>query len=189
MNQSTCNNLDDYLADELDDRRRTEFETHLEACPACREELVAQAELTRLLRAATEMLEASPAELPAGVNRGLAATAARRGRSVGAAVLIAAVVVCAAWWGLHEVRDGKEVVRPQPEPRVVKQRRTNADEDEDRRQKGESETANMAETAVAAPPAEVQVASSSEMIAVPIKSESPNVTIFWLYPAVRTAGR
>jgi anti-sigma factor RsiW len=189
MNQSTCSNLYDYLAGALDDRRRTEFETHLEACPACREELLAQAELARLLRGATEMLEATPAELPAGVSRRLGAAASRRRRSVAAVVLIPAVVVCAASWGLHNVRDGSAVARPQPKERVVEQRRTNADADEDSRQKGESETANIAEAAVAASPAEVRVASSSEIIVVPVKSKSPNVTIFWLYPAVRTAGR
>jgi anti-sigma factor RsiW len=190
MNQSSCDNLDDYLADELDARRRTEFEAHLEVCPACREELLAQAELARLLRAATEMLETSPAELTASITRGVATAASRRRRLIAVAAMVAAVVVCAASWSLQAARDRRALARPQPGPRIAKQRdweqqQIGADTVDESGHEGEPEVANMADAAVAA--AAVRVASTSESIAVSIKSENPSVTIFWLYPTVTTA--
>jgi predicted anti-sigma-YlaC factor YlaD len=184
MTPSTCNHLDDYLAGDLDGRQRTEFESHLEACAACREEQRAQAELARLLRAATETLEAFPAELPAGINRRIAASASRKRRRVAAAATLAAVAACAVTWALRNARDERAIARPQPG-----QRQTRDDAHEISRQQGESGNVDVADAAVASPAAEVRFAASPEMIAVPVPSENPNVTIFWLYPAVRTAGR
>jgi hypothetical protein len=194
MNETTCDNLDDYLAGELDDRRRTEFEKHSEACPACREELLAQAKLARLLRAATETLEVSPAELTTSIRRGVAVAGSQSRRRITVAATIAAVVVCAAGWGLWNARDAMVVARPQPEQRIVEQpgsekRQAANHANNERRLEADRETANMVDVAVATSAATVRLDSTSETIAVPIKSENPDVSIFWLYPVVRTAGR
>lgn len=186
MNEKICNNLDDYLAGELNDPRRTEFAKHLEDCAACREELLAQTEVARLLRTATEMLEAPPQELKASIRRGLAVTASRRRRWVAVAAMMSAVVVGAASWGLRSSRDGRVVARPQPDQRIAERPVLEHRQADDR---SRQETANVADASGIAPAATVRLASTPDTIAVPIKSENPNVTIFWLYPVVRTTGR
>ncbi|UCD28352.1 MAG: hypothetical protein JSV03_14905 [Planctomycetota bacterium] len=43
--------------------------------------------------------------------------------------------------------------------------------------------------AVSKLPSNIQVSFDNDVIAVPIKSDNPDVTILWVYPAIKTAGK
>jgi anti-sigma factor RsiW len=92
--------LHGYFDGELDAVRAAEFETHLQACPACAQDLAAQQGLRRALGAA-DLYEKAPASLRARVRAELAPSpAARAPRAARWRILAAAASLVLVSFGL-----------------------------------------------------------------------------------------
>ena len=164
MNQSPCELLDDYLNHDLAVSVQNAFQRHLASCPECREVVNELQAVTSFQATALEQ-EPVPNTLMLKVDR---ARRQRRRRQAGWAVGIAAGMVIAllSWWGLSD----DNVPSPQPqEPPIVR-------EDLSPKPKDEEVTA----------PIQVVVEPSSRIIAVPVKSDDPNITVIWTYQTLPT---
>jgi hypothetical protein len=167
MTHTYCRQLDDYLAHNLAEDERAAFAGHLPDCPACRQAVGEQEQLDQRLRAATALLESPPADLVARIEGQL--RAARRRRLTAWAAGLAAVIALACVTGWLFTReppgDGSspvpivEAPAPPPQPESPDPRSL----------------------------VRVTFQPEAEVIAVPLKTESPNVTIIWVYPTVPQA--
>ncbi|HEY1378157.1 MAG TPA: zf-HC2 domain-containing protein [Gemmataceae bacterium] len=154
-----CAALDDYLAGALTGDAAARFVAHLPGCADCRRAVAEQERLAALLTAAVAALEPVPAGLTDRVRRRLRAAHRRR---VTAAVMAVAAAVAVAVALL-----GRTPPRPEPSPPLVKA---------------------PAPPAPGPPrPAEhVRVRfPGGNVLAVPEKMDSPNVTFVWVYPTLR----
>jgi hypothetical protein len=167
MNQAICRQLDDYLAHGLSDAERAEFAAHVADCPACRQSVQDQQRMDQLLVQATIQLQAVPAGLTRRIEQRLL-TARRLRFARWAAGLAAAISLMGitAWLLTREppveVLPYVPIVEapsPRPAPEMPDPRSL---------------------VRVAFPP-------QAAVLAVPMKTENPNVTIIWVYPTVPTA--
>jgi hypothetical protein len=159
-----CQSLDDYLAHDLTGEAFTRFTAHLSDCPACDRTIREQQRLADLLTEATTRLEPVPAGLAPRVERRL--RTARRRRFVAAAAALAAAVLAVGLLGRMTARRG--------EPELPQTARTEPPAPEPPR------------------PADwvrVTFPVGANVLAVPVTTESPNVTAIWVYPGLRTASR
>jgi hypothetical protein len=152
-----CERLDDYLAGELVADEQEAFRLHLADCAGCREEVRFQETVDGLLRQATAC------EAPHGLRRRLvrkmqASTRRLQFAAIGAAAIAASLMLIFA-------------ERPNRRPRdVVQIGPLNSPKSDSKRQ------------AVAS----MILDPSCDLLAVPQVSRQPNVTIFWLYPTIKT---
>jgi anti-sigma factor RsiW len=169
MNAPPCLLLDDYLAHDLDDAEAARFADHLAECPACRRAVHENERLTALLTAAADRLTPVPAGLTERVGRRLQSVRRRRFAAT-AAALTAALAAAAAvlWWLGH------------PAPRVPEPERTVA---EVRPQPPAPEAPGSADRV------RVTFPAGANVVAVPVPTESPNVTFVWVYHGLRAASR
>ena len=162
---SPCQSLDDYLAHDLVGDELTRFTAYLADCPDCARAVIENQRLQSLLRAAVDRKEV-PADLRPRLERRL--QWARRRRWVVATVALAAAAAVIVWFVMHRPAAEKpappqvEVVQPQP-------------------RKPDSP----------APAEEVRVTfpGDANLVVVPEKMPSPNVTFIWVYPGQRGAPR
>ncbi len=155
MNPSPCDPLDNYLDRALPDEAHAAFADHARQCPTCRQAVEDQGRVDDLLRRAVAR-EPVPEGLTPRIARRL--REAERGRRLRrAAGLAAALLAGLGLWGLGR----------QPPP----------------------ETPRPPEQAETAPPApdprslvDVTFESSPSVIALPLRTDSPNVTVIWIYP-------
>jgi anti-sigma factor RsiW len=166
MTGSACEQLDAYLDRALTDRDRTAFEGHLSQCGPCRQAVEEQARLAQLLQQATAELEPIPTGLAERIDRRLRAAHRRRvvrwaGGLAAAAVVLALLV--GGWLGTRTpdalMPTTRQVEAP-PEPAPP-------------------------EPNPPAPAVTVAFPGQSDVLAVPIKTDNPNVTIIWVYPALK----
>jgi hypothetical protein len=160
MYPSHCQSLDDYLAHDLRGDDEARFLEHLPGCATCRQAVQEHERLAALLVEASSQLE----PLPAGLTERIALRlrAARRRRGV--ALVAAALVAVTAMWLIsregHRPKHQPIVAEPAPEPRVVEAPRP-------------------------LEPVRVTFPDDAQVIAVPVKMDSPNVTFIWVYPGLR----
>ncbi len=158
-----CTDLDDYLAGDLADDAAARFAAHLPACGDCRRAVAEHERLTALLSAAVAALEPVPAGLTDRVRRRL--RAARRRRVAAALMAVAAAVAVAV------VLLGRTPPRREPSPPLVKAPAPPAPE-------------------LSRPAGHVRVRfPGGDVLAVPEKMDSPNVTFLWVYPRLRAESR
>jgi anti-sigma factor RsiW len=156
MTSSPCPSLDDYLAHDLTGAALARFVAHLPSCPACDRAVREHERLATLLTLAVSRLEPVPAGLTERVRSRL--RAARRRRFAAAAAALAAAVVAAVWL----------FARTAPRP--------------------DEPPAPLAGVQPEPPAEQVRVTfpAGANVIAVPAAVESPNVTVIWVYPGLRT---
>jgi hypothetical protein len=145
---------------ELNDRQRRALTEHLEVCSACRahqRQLAQMRDGMSRLSALTAESGASSEWLLPNRRRHLPRWAA--GLTAAAAVLAIAAV---GWWSLGSPAPGSS-------EHVVKH-------------DGDAHPSEQTKTP---PLPDVQVTFGSDVIAVPMKSKNPNVTILWIYENVR----
>jgi hypothetical protein len=159
-----CDRLDDYLAGTLEAPEREAFRLHLADCTTCREQVRFQEGLDRLLRQATA--SDTPPGLLLRLEQKIEASSRRKRLAVVASVAIAASLLAA----LVLRRPDRPEVDPRSKNKVVRVP-TNAP----------VERAQKQDVAL------VLLDASSDLLAVPQESHQPNVTIFWLYPTIKTA--
>ncbi|MDZ4783564.1 MAG: zf-HC2 domain-containing protein [Planctomycetia bacterium] len=161
MSTEHCTRLDDYLNGDLREAERSAFETHLGACEVCRRAVAVDRHWEGLLAAAKPIA-------PATLTEPIAIVAQRerlRRRTIlrGWAVIgIAAGLLVMAF----NFFDQKAALVVQPDVEV----------------------APVRVAAVPAPPeVRIEFAAESRVIAMPLKSKNPQVSIVWLYPELRVA--
>ncbi len=156
-----CDRVDDYLGCALSPEDRGRFEEHLEECSACRRELAEWQTLSRVLRTATQELEA-PGGTLASVGEVAAAGRAwteRPARSYRRAVAVAGVCGLLAAVLLTLPRSANEF---------------------DRRDH-HSVRGLTVKSVTPSPRVEV----SDDFIGVPVDIGDDSVTVVWLYPSVQ----
>jgi anti-sigma factor RsiW len=151
--------LDDYLGGNLGGAERSAFTAHLSLCPACRQAVEEQEWMDRLLTRAVAALEPMPPALADRVRSRLRrARRLRRLAAVAAAAVIALGVT--GWLLVREHAGQRDVAVTRAAPR---REELPASEPE--------------------PVVRVRIRSPSDAIAVQMKSDNRNVTIWWVYPA------
>jgi anti-sigma factor RsiW len=160
MNTRHCEQLDDFLSDELSADERSRFEQHLAECMACREQVDEWRSLQSLLRTASETLEQPSAELMRDVSGLVAAPVAERplspvplDRAMQWRRIAAMVAACLLVAGLLSTLHWTV---PQPD-------------------KAES---SWVTTVTPLPDVELP----ENVIGVPIDIGDPDVTVVWVYP-------
>lgn len=162
MNASPCQSLDDYLDHDLSGEDRSRFVAHLTNCADCRRAVEEHERLTALLVEATGPV---PVGLTERIERRLRMARWRRVTAVAAALAATAAGV----WLL-----GRYLPRPgQPSPPLADVRPEPPAPEEPR-------PADLVR---------VSFPRSANVLAVPVQTESPNVTFVWVYPNLRAAHR
>ncbi len=173
MNESQCDRLDDFLGGWLSAEEAARFEAHLSDCPVCRQEIEQQRRIDRLLaQAATHALPV-PSSLAGRIEQQARRSTGRRAAWLACCISAAAVLVLAVGIGVAMRRADtpdrpQPIVRQAPEPVVERPQQPR-------------------QTLPVRPDVQVVCNDSSNAIAVPLKTESPNVSIVWIYPAVTPA--
>jgi hypothetical protein len=164
MSASPCDAIDGYLGNWLTEPERAAFAAHLKECPQCQKAMGEQQAITQLLA----MALTSEAPVLAGLSERIEKhmRSARRRRLAGQVAALAALVTLAcgvALWLRRPAHPESKAIRPDiaVAPRQVPQ-------------------ANDAR-----PPAPVEVAfqGSSDVLALPIETHNPTITLIWVYPA------
>ena len=162
MSASLCNQRDAYLGRWLTGPERASFEAHLACCPDCRQFVEDQEKINRLLAQAVTRWQPRPSELTARVQRRLGQ--ARRQRIAWLAASAAAILLVAVF-GVRWAR--REPPRQAPQRPVV----------EVPPPRGPSP----------APDVRVSLSPNADLIAVPVATRDPSVTILWLYSTIPVA--
>ena len=166
MSTSSCEQLDDYLMDWLSEAQRSEFEAHLDNCHQCRSEVEQQRQMYRLLAIGVERLEPPPSLL-ASIETHIRSF--RRRRTVqfalGASTCIAFALLGTVWLASQMP---KPVTNKISGPVAV--------------------TEHSGPPTVPAPqadrPVRITLSDPSTAVLVPVKTDAPNVSIVWVYPAL-----
>lgn len=173
MVKPLCDRLDDYLCGWLSEEDVARFEVHLAGCPTCQEESAAQQQIDRLLAEATACAESVPPSLVLRIKH-QAWIARRRQRFAWMCAVAAAAAValtCVYWttrMSLFDRYDRSQIAKSPtadndslpPIPNATPEPQTLAS-------------------------ARVALIDPSSAILVPVESQSANVTVVWVYPAVR----
>jgi Putative zinc-finger len=163
-----CENLDAFLADDLSPVDSNRFEVHLHVCDACREAINEQRWIDALLGSPErlELERMSPALI--GSVRDSILSRRRRARLIACGLAAAAVFVIAVGWTTVLNRQARG-------PAVNQITKTTLPENQ------LSPNPSLKERGIAEPPGAVFVAGP-DVLAVPIASRHPNVTIVRVYP-------
>src|SRR5690349_8181232 len=165
MTLAPCQLLDAYIKHDLSGDERARFEAHLPACPECQRSVRDETGLDALLSAAVIQLEPVPERLTERITGKL--RRARRRRVVAG---IAALAACVAFF----VMIGQALLRdrpPAPTTRV--------------------EPVHQPPVASSPPPTirvRVRFPNTADVLAIPVASDSPNVTLVQVYPGLRERG-
>jgi hypothetical protein len=160
MQDLRCELLEGYLGRWLSEPERSSFESHLHACPACRDAVAEARQLDGLLRDAAIKCTEVPGSVASKIKQRI--TSARRRRIRTAFALAASLILAglvAGWTALHQRRSSGPV----------------------------DEAMISAETipAIGQPKprrhAQVIMPPKSPLMPVPVRTDSPDVTIVWLF--------
>ena len=179
MNNTSCDQLDDYLADSLADGERARFEAHLANCPVCRKEVEHQRIIDRLLVQGTEQFDPVPPSLVDFIESAIQSRQRlRMVRLAWGLSTAAAIILLVGLWSVSQ-RDGFS-----PEPRPVAERKEKPPafaRDIDPAASNPA-TSNPAR---AEPVVRVVSSDPSAAILVPMKTTAHNVSIVWVYPTTK----
>ncbi len=168
MNTSSCEQLDDYLFDWLSEIQRSEFEAHLAGCDQCRRNVEQQRRIDHLLARAVERLEPVPLSLIDSVETRIHSF--RRRRAMQLAWGVSTGIVLALFVGVWStIPLAKRATRNDNEIRVDAVHDGPA-----------TKLAGRSED-----PVRVTLSDPSAAILVPVTTESANVSIVWVYPALK----
>lgn len=174
MNARCCSDLDAFLADELTPSRQVAFERHLQGCPRCAAQVRLQHAIDQLLASADQQLEWPPEGLLWRIEQRCSARQ-RRYRLLRRALLVpaAAAAVGATLWLAAARAPHEPPPAPLGPPAAEPAHRRTAQDDSAEPQR---------------PRATVVVHPDSDLIALPVATRHPQVTIVWCYPVVKPAG-
>ena len=168
MNTTSCEQLDGYLADWLSGDERSEFEAHLAGCQHCQTNAEQQRRIDRLLARGVERLEPMPTSLVSSIESRIDLY---RRRAMQVACGISSGVVLAILFGVWATRDSEPVTQRRIEPKVVVEHGSPA----------------ASKASPTDRPVQVTLTDRSAAILVPGNTDTPNVTIFRVYPTLKRA--
>jgi len=148
----SCEHLDDYLSHDLKGEFEAAFVAHLTQCDKCRSAVAVHDQLSHLLRQATNRLEPIPSKLSNSIDRRRRAFRLERFAALAASIAIA---ITTTWWII-----GTPKVRKIDDETVAKQEST---------QKPNHKFVR------------ISFAANSNANAVPLKSDQPNVSVYWVF--------
>jgi hypothetical protein len=161
MRSSTCELREGYLGKWVTSKERVDFEAHLAHCPDCQPIVQEQQQLDDLLARANVAIVPVPAGLIDEID-GLLRRARRRTMIAWASGLAAAgILICslAAWFAQRADKERHAVTYKDRQVVPARDPRSLV---------------------------KVIFQPSSDVIAVPQKTENPSVTIIWVYPTIKT---
>jgi hypothetical protein len=165
MRSSTCQLRDGYLGKWLTSKERVDFEGHLAHCPDCQPIVQEQRQLDDLLARANVAIVPVPAGLIDEIDRRLRRARRRRMAAWAPGLAAAGILICSlAAWLAQQADKERRADRP-----VVTHKDRQAVPARDPRSL-----------------VKVSFQPSSDVIAVPQKTENPSVTIIWVYPTIKT---
>lgn len=161
-----CEHRETYLGKGLTEDERVEFEMHCTRCPECRQVVQDERRLDELLTRANTALVLVPAGLIDQIDGQLGRAHRRRVAGWATGLIAAGVLVCvlANRFALQRPavdefeRHPVAAVSPPPPEQTLDPR----------------------------PLVQVTFQPSADVIAVPRKTDSPSVTIIWVYPTIKT---
>jgi anti-sigma factor RsiW len=162
MMDSVCNFLDGYLEDMLGEDDRRAFANHLEHCEQCLRTIDEHRRLERLLSRAVIQASPVPAQLVQRIEKRLKKSSRRRMVVSAGAVAAAALLALGTLARFHH--SGSSPDRRSDIPVA------------------EEPVALPAQGEMVSAPARVKVLAPTQMVAVPVKTRDPALTIVWLYP-------
>lgn len=159
MKREHCARLDDYLDGDLPEIERLDFEAHLTMCETCRQAVELDRRWGGLLAAAGPVA-------PASLTRNILAVVERHrrlrlARAVALIGLAASLAFAVARWNVDRPR--------------VPVARTN-----------DPSASQPIASADQRPEVHITIAPESRLLALPLESKNPQVSIVWLYPEVRS---
>lgn len=158
MQKSECEQLEGYLDGELAPFVALSFARHLDTCAACREAVALDKQLDGLL---AQVRPQAPRGLTARIARSAPVDrvrpAALRTGLIAAAVGLLALGL---WWSTRNEAAFSNLP-------------TDGD--------------TIAEDKMESQPVQISFASDAKVIAVPVKTKNPGVTVVWVYPQLRVA--
>ncbi len=160
MNKTGCRQLDDYQNGDLDAAGVTAFEAHLAACEECRRNVELDGRLNGLLASARPV---APPLLTARIEREVRRE--RRFQLLRRAALLAtaaAVLVAVMWQSFGQRHESVATPKTARAPEV-------------------------ATVAPSRPEVRITFPDEANVIARPLESKNPQVSIVWIYPALRLA--
>ncbi len=175
MSSPECINLDEYLLGWLPLEAAERFEAHLVDCPECRDEGRRQQTVDRQLAAVARHSQPVPGALAGRIERRIRSAAWKRRLRLGAGSSLAALLLIAGVW--LAVETGNRGVNPPADPLAHR-------EPVDTSEEAPLETLSPHEPSIS-PSASVKSTDPSRAIIVPVETDSPNVTLVWVYPTVQ----
>ncbi|HVC93638.1 MAG TPA: zf-HC2 domain-containing protein [Pirellulales bacterium] len=171
MTNTPCDDLDRFLDDDLSPRARMDFVAHLAECASCSRAVSLEKRIDWLLASAKMELGAVPSSLTGKIERELRASARRRS-FVTIGSLAAAIVffLASGAWITWNGR-GRDAAKGLVETAAIDV-------------KVESQDIGEGKGDIAHRPAIVKLTFNreSDAIVIPVASNDPTVSIFWLYP-------
>jgi anti-sigma factor RsiW len=170
MNDSECDRLEAYLDGCLPEQARAAFDRHLSQCPRCQHELRELRRIGEWLASADDELGAVPQHLAKRIAGELRSSrwVVRRWSAIGAAAAAVLLSVVGAWWKItsHQSHERQVASRPNiGQPGAVAR-------DTDPLAGASRELQSQVR---------LTFERDSDAIVVPIKSQDPDVSIFWIY--------
>jgi len=176
MSNPECVNLDDYLLGWLPVEAAERFGAHLVECPDCREECRRQQLVDRQLAAVARHSQPVPGALASRIERRIRSAAWRRRLCIGTGSIAAALVLAGSLWltvGHRGVNTPGDALA-QRKPESLPPREDRVETPPDRRPS-------------VSPRVSVRCTDPSRAILIPVETESPNVTLVWVYPTIKSA--
>jgi hypothetical protein len=180
---SDCEQLDDYLARELDPLRHLAFEAHLAECSECRAAVQSEERLAGMLRQA---VSATPVPAPVVLRLRSAIESAERRRSrrtrrASWSAVAALAATIAVWVGVARHDRDLPIAGGHAGPETTANGESPTPGEESR------DPSTSVTAATASSPSRVELDNDRDYIAVPQRTSHPNVTILWLYPVIDPA--
>jgi anti-sigma factor (TIGR02949 family) len=171
-----CDKLDDYLDGTLSDEHRQRFRRHLDGCTACREAVEASRKIERLLQQAT--LVDPPVQLRYKIKRQWHDRARRRRLVVGVSLTAAAAAIGIYFSLSWQPANAPPLIDTPPTASAPIESRATA----------ESAASKITSTELPSPSSTAAtITTGDDVLAVRQPTRHANVSLFLLFPTVRTA--
>ena len=190
MTDPRCEQLDEYLCGWLSPQQAADFEAHLAACPACREQSTLQRQLDRLLAEGTAAIEPVPVVLVRRIERGVRAARRRRLLSWAGAAAAGILLALGLWvaQNIFILRDDGRQIAERPEVSDAVSKEFAQLPKAPPLQSGGVGSAPLVTPVGSEPPAtrvRVTLVDPSSAILVPVESHSLDVTVVCVYPTIK----
>lgn len=176
MNDNLCRLLDDYLLGELPDKESADFEQHLRECDICRSHSEQQTIIYEQIKSASRSIPV-PGGLSVRARKRIERDHRRRVNLSAACVAGAASFILTLWFFMQDKVQKEDPVVPRM---IVEEKPEQPPFDHQDIDPPPKEVANQD------PEPAVQISFSDNVLAVPVDSGDPTITLIQVYPVAKT---